>query len=413
MPPTRISNDPKGASAVRLSLVMLFLTASVLCARAVSPANDTLYLSYFVSLCSGDNFQGQPVSGDTVLTGFVPGATGTDTAFTWIVDVVALPDVQLQADSFFCTGDTGMISVIGTYAGYAWSNGATGKSILVDQAGVYSVTVTSSLGCTGVAGSDIRQAEIQLAVQHQHPACAGFSDGSIEIIALGDDSPPPHQFLLNGQPAPGPVFDNLPEGDYKIVVTDAAGCADSLTLILQDPPPFEVDLGPDITLSVGSVQPLMAQASQPIAQYDWGGNVPLDCDSCATPVPQPDRSGIVVLEAYDQTGCMATDTLRIFFNTSIPLYVPNVFSPNGDGNNDFLMLSAGPGILSLETFQIFDRWGGQVYSQDNIPAGPEVAGWDGSYQGDRLSPGVYTWLAQVRLADGSSLVRSGNITLLR
>ena len=50
---------------------------------------------------------------------------------------------------------------------------------------------------------------------------------------------------------------------------------------------------------------------------------------------------------------------------------------------------------------------------DNIPAGPEVAGWDGSYQGDRLSPGVYTWLAQVRLADGSSLVRSGNITLLR
>ncbi|MBL7774542.1 MAG: gliding motility-associated C-terminal domain-containing protein [Saprospiraceae bacterium] len=412
MPPAKLSN---GAF---LLFFLLFFQAPQLAnasgQHCVAPgATDTVFLSYVISRCEGDSFQGIPVLRDTIISRFASGgASGTDTVFTWIVEAVPLPDFNILADTFFCSGSMASASVAGTYASYQWSGGQTGKSIAVDQPGWYHVTVSNSLGCQAADSVYIQKVMLRLIAVRKHPTCAGASDGSIDLLVLGASSSAPPVILVNQQPAPAPPIENLPAGNYSVLVTDVTGCADSLSLSLDDPPAFTVDAGPDLQLDAGAAAALSAQGSQPILAFLWQPENLFDCPDCPNPNLLQSEPARVILTATNADGCTASDTLFITINPEIPLYVPNVFSPNGDDQNDVLTISTGPSIRLIDRFQVFDRWGNLVYWAENLPTGPQIDSWDGFRPGDRPQPGVYTWLASVRFADNTTAVRAGTVTLL-
>ena len=89
------------------------------------------------------------------------------------------------------------------------------------------------------------------------------------------------------------------------------------------------------------------------------------------------------------------------------IYVPNAFTPNGDGENDVLYVR-GKNITKMY-FAVFDRWGEKVFETED-----QTVGWDGYYKGMQVDPAVYDFYLRIECVGGeSSYFKKGNITLIR
>jgi gliding motility-associated-like protein len=115
-------------------------------------------------------------------------------------------------------------------------------------------------------------------------------------------------------------------------------------------------------------------------------------------------------EITDENLCAFSGSTVILASTvecdSPHLFIPNVFSPNGDGQNDILFIR-GEGIQTVEII-IFNRWGEKVFQSTNI-----TIGWDGQYKGFNAEIGVYNWIVDATFVDGTQTKLSGTITLIR
>jgi gliding motility-associated-like protein len=96
-----------------------------------------------------------------------------------------------------------------------------------------------------------------------------------------------------------------------------------------------------------------------------------------------------------------------------PIYIPNVFSPDGDGINDFFYIQGGPASDGIEVLRIFDRWGAVVYEDFNIDLNDEYRGWDGTFRGKPVNSGVFTFHTNIHFLDNETLTYSGTITVVR
>ncbi len=122
-------------------------------------------------------------------------------------------------------------------------------------------------------------------------------------------------------------------------------------------------------------------------------------------------SGIYYAIYLDSFGCINSDTINIAFKSNeVPVYVPNVFSPNGDGTNDCLKPFFPTNFEYTQyKFSIFSRWGGHIFETSNINEC-----WDGKLKGKYLNPGVYVWVIErFNAVCNESEFFKGDITLLR
>ena len=114
----------------------------------------------------------------------------------------------------------------------------------------------------------------------------------------------------------------------------------------------------------------------------------------------------------EETGCSNKAPVYLSGLETCPLDiigVPNVFSPNGDDNNDRFELFPTPSIDEIISFRVFDRWGALIFETTNINES-----WDGTYDGTPEPSGVYIYMIEFPCeVDGSIVVKSGDITLLR
>ena len=110
---------------------------------------------------------------------------------------------------------------------------------------------------------------------------------------------------------------------------------------------------------------------------------------------------------------MATDQLVIFLDKHRNLYVPNVFSPNGDGKNDVFMVFAGPEVTKIRGFEVYSRWGEPVFEVYNFLPNDPTFGWDGTYRADAFNSAAFTWFAEVEFVDGVVEIFKGDVVLMR
>jgi gliding motility-associated-like protein len=120
-----------------------------------------------------------------------------------------------------------------------------------------------------------------------------------------------------------------------------------------------------------------------------------------------------LLIAEDSLRCRTEAAVRVRVIDRKRIYVPNVFSPNGDGQNDFLTLSFGSEVEQVVSAAVYDRWGGLVVSRQGLPAAAETVIWDGKWRGKEAQTGVYAVVLAVRLKNGEIVQKAGDVTLIR
>ena len=157
----------------------------------------------------------------------------------------------------------------------------------------------------------------------------------------------------------------------------------------------------DVEILSGSSTTLQVSGG---SQYTWSPSDNLSCADCASPVASPSVSTTYIVT--DATGCTGSDTVLVKVFDEYILFIPQAFSPNGDGQNDILYVR-GNGIRDL-SFLVYDRLGERVF----LSNGPDF-GWDGSYRGKTLNPGVFTYMVEATMQDGSVKKLKGNVTLIR
>ena len=95
------------------------------------------------------------------------------------------------------------------------------------------------------------------------------------------------------------------------------------------------------------------------------------------------------------------------------LFVPNAFTPNGDGQDDFFYPRSGGGIALIKSFRVYNRWGSLLFERSNIMPNDASNAWDGTYQGDKPLPDVYVWVVDALCENGKTINKKGSITVIR
>ncbi|HJU45357.1 MAG TPA: gliding motility-associated C-terminal domain-containing protein [Chitinophagaceae bacterium] len=192
-----------------------------------------------------------------------------------------------------------------------------------------------------------------------------------------------------------------------------AGCPNLLrdTFQVQVLPPVLVNAGADTSIVYD--QPLQLQALTNYTSglsFNWSPSTGLDNQAIYNPVA---RLGISIdsvhytVRATTTIGCYSTDDILVrVFKTLPDIFVPNAFTPGRGTNTLFRPIPVG--IVSLDYFRVYNRWGQLVYNSTNTRNG-----WDGRVGGKDQSPGTYVWMVQGRDYTGRTVFRKGTMVLIR
>lgn len=121
----------------------------------------------------------------------------------------------------------------------------------------------------------------------------------------------------------------------------------------------------------------------------------------------------ISVTAKNSNGCTAEDDLNITINLANDIYVPNAFSPNGDGFNDRLIIYADDKIWQIEKLEIYGRWGQLVYQIENIAPSNQNFGWNGYSNGQAVGEGVYVYSLTMKTVNGKTIVLSGEVMVVK
>lgn len=287
--------------------------------------------------------------------------------------------------------------------------------------GTYILTVLNTEnGCSNRDSVNVLPPDnppLGLNLDFNSPVCYGDLNGNISVQNVIQGSAP-FLYSLNGQPfVQQNSFSNLGPGNYTIRVQDSEGCEFEVPVQLGYGREVKVDLGPDLEINLGSPVQLNLERNVPdeeIGQLIWEsskGEVP--CASCTDAVIRPLETVFYQVRLEDIYGCTGSDDLNIVVKRPEAIFVPNSFSPNGDGLNDLLMVYAGQDVETIQQFRILDRWGEQVFAVSAFQPNDPLYGWDGTFRGKALNPGVFVFLVEVKFVDGQTKVYSGEINLIR
>lgn len=296
---------------------------------------------------------------------------------------------------------------------------ANGASVQVSQGGTYLLNIVNTRnGCKRSAAATVAASDEiidAVNVRVQHVVCHGDNNGALSVLSVSGGVPP-YTYSWSSSASSGSSLSNLGPGNYSLTVSDQNGCSWSNTFTVTEPARITVNVGRDTTVRnedmvmLSIVTNLSAQA---IASIDWsdyaGQAIPgnLKITFLAT------QSATMTATVTDTAGCTGADSMRLTVIVPRIIFIPNVFSPNGDGVNDYFTISGRRNLVNINLLQVFDRWGNQLFERKDLTPGNETQGWDGRFRGDPMQPGTYVYVAQLQYEDGVVEALTGDITILR
>lgn len=352
-----------------------FLTAqgcdSILTVTVLALPVATSALS--LSACEGTsvNYAGQTLNAGSITDVVLTGPNGCDSIVT--VTVASLPAASGFVTLQGCEGEPLL------YNGVEIAPGTSLDFIL-----------TAANGCDSV-----------VTVAALEPLMSNSTSEDIQICS-GETA------LVFGQPVGTP-------GSYSQTYTGSNGCDSIHTVNLTVTADLVLGFTGDITINYGETVVLnpIVNASASLT-YQWNEDPTLSCTDCQNPVASPEATTVYTLTIFNGDNCTAMADIRVFVEKNFGVYVPNSFSPNGDGINDvFMVFSDGRSVSQVKTFSVFSRWGETVFVGTNIPPDQAAFGWDGSHRGEELDPAVFAWFAEVEFIDGTTKLFKGDVTLVK
>jgi len=358
-------------------------------------------------------------------TGQTLGAIDTGTYFVQVTnenDCIAFDSVsislieELQADisgedSFCEFGDTiTMLDAGNGFESYLWSSGETSQTIEVNSPGTYSVTVTNSENCEGEASIDIVVEIVDVLISGDQFLCEGNLDTILLEASQGFDS------YLWSTTESTQTLQVTESGSYTVVATNSNGCiATDSILVSSIASPQIVDLDSIIDVEIGeSVQLMPTINNNSSITIQWTPSNNLDCSDCLSPtITQLLEDQVYQLIVRDDFGCLDSASVRIRLIFDKNVFSPNAISPNDDNVNDRFTIFGSSGLKEILRLQIFDRWGELVFDDENFPPNNQNFGWAGDFNGEKVDPAVFVWIAEVAFFDGSTEVLKGDLVVVR
>ncbi len=307
------------------------------------------------------------------------------------------------------TGGTPTFSYVAS-DGLSTYNSPTGDFVQL-LAGQYSITVTDINSCTATTTTTVTEPlELLASSIATDVLCYGATNGTITVSTAGGS--PAYSFALDSATVNSSgAFVNLRAGNYAVTVTDGNGCSDVTTATITEPDSVIVTIDPvPATTSIGVPLQLNVNTNKSgTLSYSWSPVTALSCSDCADPVFQATITTPYSVTVTTADGCIGKIE---FVATVIPdytVFIPNSFSPNNDGRNDFWQGFGNNQAVKQFEVQVFDRWGTLVYQANDVNFL-----WDGRFQGNLVDPGVYVYVAKYVWVDNhSNNDYHGTLTIIR
>jgi gliding motility-associated-like protein len=289
-----------------------------------------------------------------------------------------------------------------------------GNSIY-NSSGIYLDSLISTYNCDSIVTTYLEVVlglGITADVELINPFCPNDENGSILISNVQNGGGDYLYALDNASFQVDPLFENLSQGEYLVSVLDQFGCQIELTAPLIDPPALIIDLGDDLNLKLGDEYSLDPLINFPPENIVWIPSEGLSCSDCINPIASTTSTTTYQVTVTDSKGCAQSDDITINIDNTRNVFIPNAFSPNGDGYNDYFTIYGGIDVAEVINFQVYSRWGSVVFSNKNFQPNDNAIGWNGFFKGKNVNTGVYIYTAEILFKDGLVEVFSGNVTVV-
>ncbi len=354
--------------------------------------------------------------------------------FTFVNVDTTRPFAKATAlDTLDCSNPTvglsGRGSTLGATMSYTWiarpghiTSGETTLNANADEPGIYILIVQNSKNfCTDDDTAKVIRnlaSPQSVKITIKKPSCYGECDASFRIdTVLGGTKP--YLFSTDGNVfTTRNLFQNQCAGTFKLRIQDAGGCQIDTTFSINQDKQLSVSLGADTTLKLGDSLLLHIQSNvDSIKNIVWtpaadstkcpkGG---LCTEQWVTPVVGTTYKATVTNKA----GCATTGTIRVSIDKKRPIFVPNIFAPYTNGSNAVLMIYGSNVVKIIKRFQIYDRWGNNMFNQSNFKTDDPNFGWDGRITGRAALPDVYVYFIEVQYLDNTTEFIEGDFTLIK
>ncbi len=326
-----------------------------------------------------------------------------------------IPTIHIS-ENIKCFGETGDldVSISGGTLPYniIWSNSVIGYQNHNIEAGTYQLTVTDDHNCTATTEVELLQPEPLISHSIVNDMlCDNVCNGAILVNA--DGGTPPYEYIWADNYTEN-NHTGLCEGNYNLTISDANGCEKYMSYSINN-----LSYIPDLIVTASSVEIFQGETIQLNASssvegsYRWNNSEYLNDNYIPNPIATPEEDVVFEVIFHDDNGCVAKDTIFIKVKEVICgepyIFIPNAFSPNGDGNNDFFKAYFPLNMLTELYLAVFDRWGNIIFETDALNS----RGWDGTYKGEKLGADVYVYIFKAKCLDQMEYVTHGNVTLLR
>ncbi len=336
-------------------------------------------------------------------------------------------------DSLFC--DFGMVNFTDSttfndpVSTYNWNFGDGGTSLLPNPShlyttpGIYTVRliVQTQLGCldTLIKPSIIKVVQRPLIdISGDSILCINSSLLHSGIFLIPDTSVVTWSWNFpngNTSTQQNPVAQTYSQaGNFTVTAfaTNSTGCIDTTTQSLLVNPLPTVTMPNNITIQAGFPVTIPATYTPNVNTWLWSPATGLSCTNCSNPSAGPNFNTFYQVAFTDVNGCTNFGSILVqVLCQNSNLFIPNTFSPNGDGSND-KFYPRGVGLDRVKVLRIFNRWGEVVFEKRDFPINDANAGWDGTYKGKKPQADVYVFQAEVFCQNGEIIKLNGNIALI-
>ncbi len=309
-----------------------------------------------------------------------------------------------------CTGTT--VDLTSTVSNsYAWtgpnnyssSNQNPSFPATLNSGGTYALEVTDAFGCKGTTNVFliVNASPTLILTKSADTVCSGTN---VILNASGaDDYKWSPANLLSNTTGPSVNSTVLNSNNYQVIGSATNGCKDTIDFsIVANPLPI-VNAGNDKTVTTGAALTLDGLTNSPNNIIQWTPSTYLNNPNILTPIANPLQDIDYTISATSPFGC-GTVTDQVSIRVFKGVFIPNSFTPNADGINDFWNVPALAAFPKSEV-SVYDRYGALIYSSKK-----NSKGWDGRYKGQPATSGAYTYI--IDLKNGSPLLK-GTLVLLR
>ncbi len=327
----------------------------------------------------------------------------------------------VKTDVLCFGGSTGTVTATGTggVTPYNFAITTDGITYQPSATGLFSSLIASSYwvilsdnnSCVDSVQIAVNEPPLLVAmVDSVEVSCYQYTDG--QVVTLASGGVPGYTYSLSTGPQNGTgTFTDLSVGSYSVTVTDVNNCTASDATIVTQPDPVIITVLPtSTTVNLGESILLQASTNQAgIITYDWQPAMGLSCYDCANPLFSGNYSALYTVTVANDRGCSGNASVDVVVVPAYDIFIPNVFTPNGDGANDTWNIFGNlPGIKQIQMV-VFNRIGEKVFESTDINFA-----WDGNYQGVSAPAGVYVYSARiVWLNNHSDSDYQGSVNIMR